>query len=116
MHDFIKPEYIQPRTALPAHPDKRARALAYNQTKKSLAFIPEWSHVVVNIISKAPPLNVGAKLKDDVVIDGVSFPANGRVLRITQKAIDKKGEESQLWEIAIGAPWAVESFIQEALE
>ena len=116
VYDFIQPEYTQPRTALPAHPDKKARALAHNQTKKSLAFIPEWSHVVVQVLFQPPPFVVGNKLKNDVVIDNVSFPANARILRTTHKPIDKKGEERQSLEIAIGAPWIVESFIQEAMD
>ena len=47
---------------------------------------------------------VGNKLKNDVVIDNASFPANARILQTTHKPIDKKGEERQSWEIAIGAP------------
>eukprot|EP00435_Cladocopium_sp_Y103_P036109 s326_g9.t1 len=30
---------------LPSHPDKKARAHSMKQTRKSLAFMPEWSHV-----------------------------------------------------------------------
>eukprot|EP00435_Cladocopium_sp_Y103_P017156 s916_g4.t1 len=114
VYDAIKPTYTQPKSALPAHPDKRARAMTGKQTKKSLAFIPEWSHIDSKTTTEAPKFTIGTKLKEAVTVKDTTFPAYARILRITQKTIVKTGEETQLWEVAFGVPWEVESFIQEA--
>ena len=43
-----------------------------------------------------------------------SLSAAAHILRVTKKMIAEKGEEKQSWEIAFGAPWTTETFIQEA--
>eukprot|EP00435_Cladocopium_sp_Y103_P056505 s1613_g19.t1 len=115
VYEAIRPSYVQPKAALPAHPDKKARAMANKQTKKSLAFIPEWSHIQSLVVDQVPTFTIGTKLKEAVQVNGVTLPAYSRILRVTQKPIAKTGEEKQLWEIAYGVPWEAESFIQEAL-
>eukprot|EP00435_Cladocopium_sp_Y103_P066125 s1579_g28.t1 len=89
VYDAIKPTYTQPKSALPAHPDKRARAMTGKQTKKSLAFIPEWSHIDSKTTTEAPKFTIGTKLKEAVIMKDTTFPAYARILRITQKTIVK---------------------------
>ena len=117
--DFIKPGYTAPKALLPAHPDKKATAVANRQTKKSFPFIPEWSHIEVRLLPSEPPLKLQIKLEDEFPAGDVVIPGHRRILRISPKTIANTGEEEQssrMWEIAYGAPWTVESFIQEALE
>ena len=97
---------------LPSNPDKKARATANKQTKKSLAFMPEWSHVQTCLSTKQPPFVVGNKLKTTWQHADTHVPAAAH--KVTKKMIAEKGEEKQSWEIAFGAPWTAETFIQEA--
>ena len=97
---------------LPSNADKKARATANKQTKKSLAFMPEWSHVQTCLSTKKPPFVVGDKLKTTWQHADTHVPAAAH--KVTKKMIAEKGEEKQSWEIAFGAPWTAETFIQEA--
>ena len=98
-------------SVFPKNPDKRARACANKQTKKSLAFMPEWSHVETFYSKDPPSWEVGAKLKVDTPLGDHNIPAYSRILRITH---NKEGGEERGWQIAVGIAWSEESYIGEA--
>jgi len=111
----------QPNVLL-AHPDKKARALANKQTKKSLTFMPE-SSILSRLILQtlSPSFHVGDKLQQQEH-DGHTLPKYSRILRITQ--LNKMGGETEQhdsdgtqpsFQVAYGVPWSEESFIQEAI-
>ena len=97
----------------PKNPDKKARAGANKQTRKSLAFMPEWSHVETFATSKAPNFQAGAKLKHSVTLDSHTIPQFSRILRVTH---NKDGGEESGYQIAAGIPWSEENYIAEAAD
>eukprot|EP00435_Cladocopium_sp_Y103_P052298 s2664_g16.t1 len=104
---------------LPSHPDKRARAQAGKQTRKSLAFMPEWSHVETVTLSSMPNFTIGTKLKQEFHQNDQVIPQYARILRVTNKTANQEGGgdiglQPQI-EIAFGVPWSPEAFIAEAL-
>eukprot|EP00435_Cladocopium_sp_Y103_P019907 s2627_g4.t2 len=105
---------------LPSHPDKRARAQAGKQTRKSLAFMPEWSHVDTIMLSAMPNFTIGTKLKEAFHQDDKVIPQYARILRISNKTANQDGGgdiglHPQI-EVAFGVPWSPEAFIAEALK
>eukprot|EP00435_Cladocopium_sp_Y103_P052871 s482_g16.t1 len=109
---------------LPSHPDKKARALAGRQTRKSLAFMPEWCRVDVVTLPAMPPFTIGSKITHEYVQGHITIPPLARILRITPKYTENANQEggeaassgnSNLVEVAYGVPWSVEDFIAEAL-
>eukprot|EP00434_Breviolum_minutum_P031926 symbB.v1.2.028233.t1/scaffold2972.1/size66174/2 len=97
----------------PKNPDKKARAGANKQTRKSLAFMPEWSHVETFATSKAPSFQAGTKLKPSVTLDSHTIPQFSKILRVTH---NKDGGEESGYQIAAGIPWSEENYIAEAAD
>lgn len=105
-----------PITELPSHPDKRARAHAQKQTKKSLSFMPDWSHVATIDLPKAPPFTVGVKLPAEYQQDTLSIPKGARILRVDALKMGGVGQRDSIKTIvACGVPWSEEGFVSEAL-
>ena len=100
-------------SVFPKNPDKRARASANKQTKKSLAFMPEWSHVQTFYAGDQPAMQIGTKLRVDTPLEDQQIPAYSRILRITH---NKEGGEERGWHIAAGIAWSEESYIEEAIK
>lgn len=59
------------------------------KTRKSLAFMPEWSHVETFVTSTAPTFDLGAKLQNAVKIGAQTIP---KFARIRRSAHNKEGE------------------------
>ena len=104
---------------LPSHPDKKARAHSMKQTRKSLAFMPEWSHVETQNVPTMPPFTVGTKLPEAFQQDSICIPQHARILRITAAPHHEQdgGENAHSGvQVAFGVPWSEEGFIEEALK
>jgi hypothetical protein len=104
---------------LPSHPDKKARAHSMKQTRKSLAFMPEWSHVETQNVPAMPPFTVGTKLPEAFQQDSICIPQHARILRITAAPHHEQdgGENAHSGvQVAFGVPWSEEGFIEEALK
>ncbi len=84
-------QHVPQQSVMLAHPDKKARALANKQTKKSLTFMPEFQHVQTYSAANPPSFTVGDKLQAEVHHDGQILPKYSRILRISQ--LNKKGGE-----------------------
>ena len=120
--DIILRDHRPQQNVLLAHPDKKARALANKQTKKSLTFMPEFHFVEAYSANTSPNFEVGDKLRQEQTHDQHVLPKYSRILRITQ--LNKMGGESEQhdsdgtqssFQVAYGVPWSEESFIQEAI-
>ncbi|CAL1143635.1 unnamed protein product, partial [Cladocopium goreaui] len=104
---------------LPSHPDKKARAHSMKQTRKSLAFMPEWSHVETQNVPTMPPFTVGTKLPEAFQQNSICIPQHARILRITAAPHHEQdgGENAHSGvQVAFGVPWSEEGFIEEALK
>ena len=120
--DIILRDHRPQQNVLLAHPDKKARALANKQTKKSLTFMPEFHFVEAYSANTSPNFEVGDKLRQEQTHDQHVLPKYSRILRITQ--LNKMGGETEQhdsdgtqssFQVAYGVPWSEESFIQEAI-
>ena len=102
---------------LPAHPDKKARSATMKQTRKSIAFMPEYNKVDTVKLSQAPPFQPGSKLATSFQ----TVPAYARILRVTPPTPSEMGGESRAgggrahWEVAFGVPWTEDGFLEEAV-
>eukprot|EP00435_Cladocopium_sp_Y103_P075591 s8_g60.t1 len=111
----VESRYKATMTPLPSHPDKRARAHSMKQTRKSLAFMPDWSHVETISLSTMPPFTVGTKLSTDYTDAAGTIPVHSRILRITAAPLTQDGgDQSGVVQVAYGVPWTEEAFIEEA--
>lgn len=110
----------QPRVHT-ANPDKKARAITFKQTKKSLAFMPEYATVVTASFNSKPPFKAGDKIKNKVLdANDTVLPVASRILRVTLKnskggrvKIESENDNSNSYEVAFGKPWT-EEFVLEA--
>eukprot|EP00435_Cladocopium_sp_Y103_P012524 s4507_g3.t1 len=100
---------------LPANPDKKARHLAQKQTRKSISFMPEFSHVATANGNGPPPITVGHKLANPVEVGTAALPIHSRILRIS-KTRDETGGSDPVFQVAYGVPWTIETFIAEAIQ
>ena len=91
LQPFVLEQHVPQQSVMLAHPDKKARALANKQTKKSLTFMPEFQHVQTYSAANPPSFTVGDKLQAEVHHDGQILPKYSRILRISQ--LNKKGGE-----------------------
>ena len=116
------PETTEKRVNL-SSPDKRARALTFKQTKKSLAFMPEYSTVAsARFTNYMPAFKAGDKIKAKMLDDENNvLPYASRILRVTLKhpkggRVKFESEKSAdcFYEVAFGKPWSEEEFITEA--
>ena len=62
----------QPRVHT-ANPDKKARAITFKHTKKSLAFMPEYATVVTASFNSKPPFKAGDKIKTNSTCHSQKF-------------------------------------------
>ena len=105
-----------------ANPDKRARAITFKQTKKSLAFMPEYATVATASFNTKPPFKAGDKLKNKIIdTNDAVLPVASRILRVTLKnskggrvKIESKDDKDNSYEVAFGKPWTEEEFVLEA--
>ncbi len=106
-----------------SNPDKRARALTFKQTKKSLAFMPEYSTVATaRFTNYTPTFKAGDKLKTQILDDENNvLPSAARILRVTLKhpkggrvKFESEKSDECFYEVACGKPWGEEEFITEA--
>ena len=115
----ISKQFDLEQSVLPAHPDKKARASTVKQTRKSLAFMQDYSHVETARFQRAPKFRVGSKLPATLGADDATLPAYARILRISQIPSHQDGgkssEKATMFEVAFGVPWSEEAFIKEAL-
>ena len=120
--DIILQDHRPRPSVLLAHPDKKARALANKQTKKSLTFMPEFHFVEAYSAKSSPNFQVGDKIRQEQTHEEHVLPKYSRILRITQ--LNKTGGEAEQhdsdgtqpsFQVAYGVPWSEESFIQEAI-
>ena len=95
---------------LPRNPDKSARAQTGKQTKKSLAFMPEWSTVNTCQIPTSQAPEVGTKLRTAAP----PLPAYARILRVTPIVKEGGQQNDGIVEVAYGEPWTTENFLAEA--
>eukprot|EP00435_Cladocopium_sp_Y103_P048195 s286_g14.t1 len=102
-------------TQAPASTDKKARHLAQKQTRKSISFMPEFSHVATATGNGPPPITVGQKLATPVDVGTTVLPTHSRILRIT-KTGDEMGGSEPVFQVAYGVPWTIETFIAEAIQ
>lgn len=114
-------------STLPAHPNKCARAAAFKQTRKSLAFMPE-CHVDTVVLPQMPDFAIGTKLPKESQRVRVQRAHHSTVCpnpqdyRPCHKATPKGGKKGNLVsassqkgvEVAYGVPWSPEGFISEA--
>eukprot|EP00435_Cladocopium_sp_Y103_P047544 s3100_g14.t1 len=103
--------------SLPSHPDKKARAQSMKQTRKSLAFMPDWATVDTVTLPQPPPFTVGTKLETPYQEGGTIIPQHSRILRIspTHPHSEEGGGVDGEVQVAFGVPWSEEGFILEAL-
>ena len=118
----LVPETFEARINL-SNPDKRARALTFKQTKKSLAFMPEYSTVATaRFTNYTPTFKAGDKLKTQILDDENNvLPSASRILRVTLKhpkggrvKFESEKSDECFYEVAYGKPWSEEEFITEA--
>lgn len=98
-------------TATPSltSPDKRARAATFKQTKKSLAFMPDYSHVETAKFQTQPKFAIKDKLPHAVG----DVPQHARILRITTPKMGGSSGGCDEYEVAFGVPWTEENFLEE---
>ena len=98
-------------TATPSltSPDKRARAATFKQTKKSLAFMPDYSHVETAKFQTQPKFAIKDKLPHAVG----DVPQHARILRITTPKMGGSSGGCDGYEVAFGVPWTEENFLEE---
>eukprot|EP00435_Cladocopium_sp_Y103_P044841 s227_g12.t1 len=89
------------------------------QTRKSLAFMPEWSHVDTVTLTELPPFTVGTKLAAPFAANDQHIPCYARILRVTTIPGSEEGGDVSSQEpktqVAFGVPWSEEGFIEEAI-
>ena len=90
-------------------PDKRARAATFKQTKKSLAFMPDYSHVETAKFQTQPTFAIKDKLPHAVG----DVPQHARILRITTPKMGGSSGGCDEYEVAFGVPWTEENFLEE---
>ena len=104
-----------------SNPDKKARAITFKQTKKSLAFMPEFSHVDTAVFTQHPPFSTTDKLKKTILdCNNKAIPSAARILRISGPKMGggvrarDDGYQDDAYQVAFGVPWSVEEFLEEA--
>ena len=100
---------LQPGEQQLVSPDKRARAATFKQTKKSLAFMPDFSHVETIQLETKPKFLVKEKLQHAVG----DVPKHARILRITTPKMGGTTGSRDHHEVAFGVPWTEEKFLEE---